>query len=110
MRFVEMTGFTRAMQKLLTHEEYRGLQNAIQKGETRVDTIPGTGGLKKARWGAGGRGKRGGVRVIFYECVDRRACLMLAIYPKSKRDDLTSEQKKTLEALVQQLIQKYCHG
>ncbi|HUF08148.1 MAG TPA: hypothetical protein VMO47_02425 [Rhodothermales bacterium] len=95
MRFVEMTGFTRVMQKFLTPDEYRELQNALHNGETRVDTIPGTGGLKKARWGAAGRGKRGGVRVIFYECVDRNVYLMQTIHPKSKRDDLTSEQKKS---------------
>ena len=48
--------------------------------------------------------------MIFYECTDRDVFLLLAIYPKSKRDDLTSEQKKTLKGLVTHLVEKYCHG
>lgn len=110
MKFVEMTGLTREVRKLLAPDEYRELQNAILNGETRVDTIPGTGGLRKTRWGSSQRGKRGGVRVIFYECADRNLFLLLAIYPKSKQDDLTPTQKKTLRGLVRQLIEKYCHG
>ena len=47
MRFVEMTGFTREVQSLLTPDEYRKLQNALATRATRVDTIPGTGGLQK---------------------------------------------------------------
>jgi len=110
MRFVEMTGFTREVQSLLTPDEYRKLQNALATRATRVDTIPGTGGLQKVRWGSLQKGKRGGVRVIFYECTDRDVFLLLAIYTKSKRDDLTSEQKKTLKGLVTRLVEKYCHG
>ena len=64
--------------------------------------IPGTGGLRKIRWQGSGRGKRGGVRVIYYWAVRDEVVLMLLMYPKSEKDDLTTDQKKVLAALVQE--------
>ena len=62
----------------------------------------GSGGLRKARWAAQGRGKRGGVRVIYYWAVKHERLLMLLIYPKSERDDLTREQLKLLRKIVEE--------
>lgn len=52
-------------------------------------TIPHSGGLRKVRWSIGDRGKRGGVRAIYYWVVAQDQILMLFIYPKSEQDDLT---------------------
>jgi len=60
------------------------------------DLIPGGGGLRKIRWSAQGRGKRGGVRVIYYWAVRQEQILMLLMYAKNERDDLTVEQLKVL--------------
>jgi mRNA-degrading endonuclease RelE of RelBE toxin-antitoxin system len=57
-------------------------------------------GLRKVRWAATGRGKRGGVRVIYYWAADREVILMLLIYGKNEQDDLTSEQLRLLKRLV----------
>ena len=57
-------------------------------------------GLRKIRWLAEGRGKRGGVRVIYYPMPARSVILMLLVYPKNQQDDLTSEQKRRLAQLV----------
>ena len=62
----------------------------------------GSGGLRKVRWGKGGRGKRGGVRVIYYWAVSREQLLMLLIYPKSEWDDLTPAQFKVLRQIVEE--------
>lgn len=52
------------------------------------------------RWGMAGRGKRGGVRVIYYWAVRQERILMLLIYPKSEKDDLTAQQLKILRKIV----------
>jgi hypothetical protein len=64
--------------------------------------IVGSGGLRKVRWAAQGRGKRGGVRLIYYWAVKQDRLLMLLMYPKSERDDLTQEQLKILRKIVEE--------
>ena len=83
-------------------EEYRRLQAALIANPELGDLIRGTGGLRKARWSVHGRGKRGGARVIYYWVTKRHQMLMLLIYPKSARDDLTADEQKLLAKLVEQ--------
>ena len=63
------------------------------------DVIQQTGGLRKIRWSAKGKGKRGGVRVIYYYVLPDSQIRLLLIYQKGKQDDLTPEQKKILRQL-----------
>jgi len=63
------------------------------------DVIQGTGGLRKVRWPVEGRGKRGGVRVIYYHVVARAQCRMLLAYRKGVKDDLTAAEKKIIRKL-----------
>ena len=101
MVFVETPVFTRALQGTLPDEEYRALQWSLVLRPTQGDLMRGSGGLRKVRWRSGGRGKRGGVRVIYYW--DPPATIyMLLIYPKTLQDDLTPEQLKTLRKLVRE--------
>ena len=58
--------------------------------------IKGSGGMRKLRWAASGRGKRGGYRVIYYWWVAKDRISMLLMYPKNEQDDLTAEQLKLL--------------
>lgn len=90
---------------LLARNGYRELQNAILNETTRIDTIRGTGGLKKARWGTRTGGKSGGLRVIFYHHTPCSIYFLLLIYRKSDVSSLTSAQKKTLCKLVDGLIE-----
>jgi mRNA-degrading endonuclease RelE of RelBE toxin-antitoxin system len=99
---VETPVFTRQIDRLLSLRSYRDLQNYIVDDPRRGKVIPGTGGLRKLRWLASGRGKRGGVRIIYYWVVDRDRIVMLLAYPKSEQDDLTSEQKRILRRLVEE--------
>ena len=64
--------------------------------------IPGGGGLRKIRWGAKGRGKRGGVRVIYYWAVKQDRILMLMMYAKNEQDNLTAEQLKVLRRIIEE--------
>ena len=95
--------FTKQVDKLLDAESYRLLQlRLVQDPETGA-LIRGTGGLRKIRWQGSGRGKRGGVRAIYYWATADGQILMLLMYPKSERDDLSADQKKVLAALVKDL-------
>jgi mRNA-degrading endonuclease RelE of RelBE toxin-antitoxin system len=63
--------------------------------------IPGSGGLRKVRWSPAGRGKRGGVRVIYYWAVAQERILMLLVYSKNERDDLSADQMRILRRVVE---------
>jgi hypothetical protein len=67
--------------------------------------IRGSGGLRKIRYGVSGRGKSGGVRVIYYWVFKRELLLMLLVYPKNEQDNLTSSQLKLLKTLVEKELQ-----
>jgi len=62
--------------------------------------IPGSGGLRKLRWSAGGHGKRGSIRSIYYWFVSQDIITLLYAYPKSEQDDLTPEQLKQLKRSI----------
>jgi hypothetical protein len=102
LEFRETEMFTRAVVALLTDNEYAKLQNALVVDPTAGALIPGTGGLRKLRWqhGSRGKGKRGGIRVIYYWYVSGSLMYMLLAYSKGQQDDLTSREKRLLIRLV----------
>ena len=97
---VETPNFTRQVLAILTDEEYRRLQTALVNRPLSGTVIKGSGGLRKIRWAIEGRGKRGGVRVIYYWAAAYRRLLMLLVYSKSERDDLRPEQLKALRTII----------
>jgi mRNA-degrading endonuclease RelE of RelBE toxin-antitoxin system len=102
MYFVETPIFTKAIRALLADEEYRGLQGALLLRPEQGPLIQRSGGLRKIRWGAGGRGKRGGIRVIYYWHEDEEVFYMLYAYPKNVQDDLSPQQLKALRQAVRE--------
>jgi mRNA-degrading endonuclease RelE of RelBE toxin-antitoxin system len=102
MRFVETPVFTKELLQLVTEEDYRALQLALLFRPEQGRLIPGTGGLRKLRWTAGGRGKRGGCRIIYYWERKQQTIYMLFIYAKSKQEDLTPAQARMLSRLVRE--------
>lgn len=68
------------------------------------DLIPGSGGLRKLRWRIIGKGKRGGLRIIYYWDVSDESFFMLAVYKKSKKEDLTQQQLRILRGLVEEWL------
>jgi len=101
MVFIETPIFTRRIQEILSGEEYRLLQVQLINKPDFGKIIRGSGGLRKLRWSAGGHGKRSGIRVIYYWFVPQNTLLLLFVYPKSERDDLTPEQLRQLKKVVE---------
>jgi len=102
MVIVETSVFTRQVQKLLRHEAYRDLQNTLVKRPDMGAIIVGSGGIRKVRWAGASRGKSGGFRVIYYWAAAENRILMLMIYPKSEKDDLTRDQIRILRRIIKE--------
>ena len=102
MQFVETPVFTRQIEDLLELDEYRVLQIALVLRPQQGALIPGTGGLRKLRWRSSGRGKRGGLRLIYYWDRKRSVTYLLLAYPKNAQEDLSPEQKRILTQLVRE--------
>ena len=99
MIFIETPIFTEEVQELLTDDEYCNFQKYLVDQPLAGDVIQQTGGLRKVRWSAQGKGKRGGVRVIYYYVTSASQIRLLLIYKKGIQDDLTSDQKNILRQL-----------
>ncbi|WP_246189360.1 type II toxin-antitoxin system RelE/ParE family toxin [Pseudoxanthomonas kalamensis] len=84
---------------MLTDEEYALFQRFLIVNPLAGDVIQDTGGLRKVRWSAGGKGKRGGVQVIYYYVDEAEQIRLLLIYRKGIQDDLTPQQKRTLRQI-----------
>ncbi len=103
MHFVETPIFTKQIDFLLEEGDYRRFQITLALNPEAGDIIRGSGGLRKIRWSAQGRGKRGGIRIIYYLIQDNEIYLLLA-YPKNKQEDLTHDQLCILRNLVNEEI------
>ena len=103
MIFIEAPPFERVRQDYLDDDEYRLLQMALMANPAAGDLIRGSGGIRKIRWAAAGRGKRGGLRVIYYRVSRRNHVLLLTMYRKSEISDLTPAQVSALRALLDSL-------
>lgn len=86
--FVETKLFTRLIEDYLDDDEYAALQASLLAHPETGVVIPGGGGIRKLRWRAAGRGKRGGYRVIYYLRRSEGVFWMLTMYPKNVRDNL----------------------
>jgi hypothetical protein len=100
MVFVELTPFVAFRSEYLTDEDLRALQNLLLVSPDAGALIRGGAGLRKVRWSAQGRGKRGGTRVIYYWHVSRHHIYLIYGYVKSKREDLTPQQVQVLAELM----------
>lgn len=98
--FRETKAFTRNVESLLSEENYFAFQNYLLENHALGDVIPGGGGLRKIRWRAKGKGKSGGVRIIYYFASAKGYLYLLAIYSKNQQTDL---DKNELEQLADQV-------
>jgi mRNA-degrading endonuclease RelE of RelBE toxin-antitoxin system len=102
MEFIEAPVFTKYLKKYLSEESYMALQDFLLVNPHAGEIMPGTGGFRKLRWydKRRGKGKRGGLRVIYYFFSQEVQIWLLTIYGKNEAKDLTSEQKKALKSAI----------
>lgn len=100
--FVELPAFAKYRADYLDDEGYRGLQQSMLKNPEAGDVIEGTGGLRKLRHGdpRRGKGKRGGLRVIYYWWDGGRQFWLFTLYDKDEMENLSADEKKLLKALL----------
>ena len=96
--FVETPIFYRRVQQYLDDDEYAKVQVFLAARPQSGSVIKGSGGLRKLRWPGSGRGKRGGLRIIYYWWVSKERISMLLVYPKNEMDGLTADQLKQLKS------------
>ncbi|MFN3326766.1 MAG: type II toxin-antitoxin system RelE/ParE family toxin [Bryobacteraceae bacterium] len=95
--------FSRRVKRLLTETETVKLEQSICQCPDAHPVIPGTGGIRKARWARSGMGKRGGVRAVYYFLARVDRVYMLDVYAKNEKADLTAADKRELRAIVSML-------
>ncbi|MEN9868308.1 MAG: hypothetical protein RL748_3898 [Pseudomonadota bacterium] len=103
MEFIETPTFTRLITALLSDDEYRRLQNSLVIDPAKGDLIKDGGGIRKLRYALPGRGKSGGIRVIYYWIKDDGQIYMLLAYPKARKDTLTDKETAILRNFVKEL-------
>jgi mRNA-degrading endonuclease RelE of RelBE toxin-antitoxin system len=101
MEFIEAPAFTRYISEYLDDDEFRRLQNRLANNPELGDRMPGTGGLRELRWAdpRRGKGRRGGLRIIYYFLADQQIWLM-TLYDKDESSDLTQKLKKEFKSAI----------
>lgn len=111
--FVEMSWFTQRLKARLGDSAYRRFQEDLLKNPERWGVMPGCGGLRKARFSdeSRGKGKRGGVRIIYLWIPEAFRIDLFDIYGKDEKDDLSSFEKRELTMMLKQVraeaVQRY---
>jgi len=105
--FVELPAFERHRAVYLDDAAFRALQNLLMKNPEAGDPIPDTGGLRKLRFADArrGKGKRGGLRVIYYWWEMGFQFWLLTLYDKNEMTDLTPRQRKVLKEIIKAELQ-----
>lgn len=96
MEFTELPLFEKYIYDYLNDDEYAAFQWDIAQHPDAGNLIKGGGGIRKIRWTAKGKGKRGGVRIIYYHYVSRCEIILMLIYVKNEMNDISPETLKHL--------------
>lgn len=104
---VETKAFEARAKSRMTREEVDSVITMIADNPTCGDVVKGTGGIRKVRFAIGGRGKRGGVRVVYYFYNEYVPVFLLTVFAKNERSDLTQAEKRTLAKLVKKIRESY---
>src|SRR3954453_21242731 len=101
---IEVDGYRRRASELLTAGERDAVIDLIAYEPECGDIIPGSGGLRKVRIGRDGMGKRGGARVVYYFYNESFPILLLALYAKNEKGDLTAAEKRELAMFAKEMM------
>ncbi len=105
--FIELPAFVKYRPDYLDDESFRDLQNSLMANPEAGNVIEGTGGLRKVRQAdlRRGKGKRGGLRVIYYWWDNRRQFWLFTLYDKDEMDDLSAKEKKMLKDMLKRELE-----
>lgn len=105
--FLELPPFERHRQTYLNDESFRGLQKVLMANPEAGDVIEGTGGLRKLRYAdeKRGKGKRGGLRILYFWWQAGTQFWLFTVYNKNEMDDLTADQRKILKDLLKRELE-----
>ena len=103
MLFVETSAFTKHLSAHLSDDSYAALQAFLAARPSAGTIIRGSGGIRKIRWGSKGRGKRGGIRVIYYWRAPEGRIYLLTVYGKGVRGDLTAAERASWRRVVEEI-------
>lgn len=95
--FIELPPFSALREELFADDEFSALQSYLADHPEAGDVIPATGGCRKLRWAAKGKGKRGGARVIYFLRLAAGQIVLVATYGKGERDDVPRAWLKKLK-------------
>jgi hypothetical protein len=94
--FVETRIFTKLVLEYMSDAEYADVQAALIAQPEAGQVIPGTGGVRKLRWAAHGRGKRGGYRIVYYAQLRHGVIWMLTMYPKNVAENIPAHMLRKI--------------
>ncbi len=103
----ELPEYLRTTAKLLADADRRAVVDYLAAHPKAGDLIEGTGGVRKLRWAREGRGKSGGVRVIYYFHSEAMPLYLLTMFAKSERANLSKAERNELAGLVDLLVQQW---
>ena len=104
---IEFAGYRRRATELLTAGQRDAVIDLVAYEPTCGDIIPGSGGLRKVRIGRDGIGKRGGTRVVYYFYNEDFPILLLALYAKNEKNDLTTAEKREFAASMREIVRQW---
>jgi hypothetical protein len=104
---VETDEFLSLARKMMDENEREELVDYLAYHPSAGVVIPGSGGVRKLRWALEGRGKRGGARVIYFFHDMEMPLLLLEIYAKNEREDLTQKRINSLRLLTRQIVETH---
>ena len=108
MEFIEAPLFMQHLPDFLTDDAYRELQQHLNRDPEAGDVMPGTGGFRKLRWAdtRRGKGKRGGLRLIYYYFLADSQIWLMTVYDKDSMTDLSPAEKRVLKAAIERETQE----
>jgi hypothetical protein len=107
---VETPGYLREAEKALTQDERKGIIETLARDPKCGDVVPGGGGIRKVRFAAKGKGKSGGVRVIYYYHSLLMPLYLLTLFGKGERANLSRAEINSLSVVAKQLARTKGEG
>lgn len=98
--FVETSIFTKIVERYLSDDEFAELQTYLHEQPEAGDVIRGSGGVRKLRWALQGRGKRGGVRIIYYLKLDDGQIWLLTMYAKNVKETIPTQVLRQIKEVI----------